>query len=451
MKKKRTYSTQPVESLRVSALAEALADGCIVSLDVAKRKFVGALARPDGESLKLFRFEHPTETKQFLRVVGQLRALVPSGSLRVAMEPTGTYGDAIRHQLAQLEVPVWMVAPKKTHDSRALFDDVQSMHDPKSAVHIAKLCAMGLATEWHPASDHRKRLRALIELRVHESGIEERCFGRIEALVARHWPEFDQWLDARSQKSALALLARFPSAASVTAAQSEAEALLRKVSRGILSKEKIAGFKMASVTSLGLPPTQEEAALLATLAQQAQDAGARVEALEHSMRELTASDSTFQRLATWMGTYTAAVIVTLCDPQQYAKARQLEKACGLNLCEKSSGEDLRDRVRLRISKRGPSLVRKVLYLFALRMIKESAEARAWYMRRRSFKSDSKQSAVTALMRKLVRAVFHVARGEAFDPNALFDVRRLEIPLREPAGATLRRPRVASSTPSSVTP
>src|SRR5262249_30094105 len=109
--------------------------------------------------------------------------------------------------------------------------------------------------------------------------------------------------------------------------------------------------------------------------------------------------------------------------RQYASARQLEKACGLNLREKSSGEH---RGRLSITKRGPGVVRQVLFMFALRMIQKSPAVHAWYMRRRGYLEDSKQRAIVAVMRKLVRALFRVAKGEAFDESKLFDLRRLDL-------------------------
>jgi len=437
MAKKRTYSTHSVESVPVDVLLPALLAGCIVALDVAKQKFVFAVATLAGEVIKLFRFEHPKETGKFFQLVEALKERVEPGKLKVAMEPTGTYGDGIRHQLASRGIPVWMVSPKKTFDSRALFDDVQSLHDPKSAVHVAKLCALNLATEWHAPPELRVRLRALVQLRAHEHDSEERCFGRMEALLARHWPEFGQWLDVRGQKSALVLLAKYPSPESLNAARENAEVLLREVSRSRLSEEKIRGFLAASVTTLGVPALPEETRMLAALAEQAAEAQRRANAVELDMTKLGSGDEVFQRLERWMGTFSAAVIITMCDPRQYEKPRQLEKACGLNLREKSSGNDPRD-VGLHITKRGPSLVRKVLFLFALRMIKHSPEARAWYMRRRSFAGGAKMSSVIALMRKLVRAVFYVARGADFDPSKLFDLRRLEVPTLQPEGAVLRR-------------
>lgn len=184
MKKKRTYRTEHVEQVRVIELLPALAAGCIVALDVAKAKFVVALATLSGEVVKLFRFEHPTESRIFLSLVDALRGHVEPGKLRAAMEPTGTYGDAIRHQLGAMGVPVCMVSPKKTHDSREVFDGVPSMHDPKSAVLIAKLCSMDLSSQWLPRSDALTRVRALVDQRHHACEQRERCFGRLECVTS---------------------------------------------------------------------------------------------------------------------------------------------------------------------------------------------------------------------------------------------------------------------------
>lgn len=439
MAKKRTYSTQSVDRVVVSELAASLAAGCIVALDVAKEKFVGALVSEQGEPVKLFRFEHPTQTSSFVAMVSELRRVLGVEKVRAAMEPTGTYGDSIRHQLQKLGVPIWMVAPKKTHDSQALFDDVASLHDPKCAVQVGKLCAMGLANRWAAPPPSRARLRALVELRGYEIDHEERCFGRLEALLARHWPELGAYLDIRTHKTGLALLTKFASPARVVENRDAARRLIHEASRAHFSRKWIDGFIAACVDTLGVPTVPEEDILISTLAEQAKECRGRAAAIEEKIRDIGKSDEVFTRLAPWMGPFTSAAIVTMCDPRQYAHARQLEKACGLNLREKSSGRDndFPGRIRHHVTKRGPSLVRKLLYLFALRMIKQDPTVRAWCMRRRRY-SIAKVSAVVAVMRKLVRAVFHVAAGSVYDASKLFDVRRLEIPLAQPEGATLPR-------------
>lgn len=429
MAKKRTYSTTSVEHIDVQALLPAVSAGCIVALDVAKQKFVGAIATMSGEIVKLFRFEHTKQTHQFLDVVRVLQQALKPDQLRVAMEPTGTYGDSIRYQLTKLGVLVWMVPPKKTHDSKALFDDVASLHDPKSAVLVAKLCSMNLATKWEETSETRRRLRALVDLRKHETDHQERCFGRLEGRLARHWPELGESLGAR-RPSTLKLLMDFPSPARVAEKPADADNLLRVASRKKLSPEKTATVVRMAKESLGLPAWPEEELAIKSLATQAYDAEKRIDDIERQLIMVGRGDRAFQHLASWMGVYTAAAIIAFCDPRQYATTRQLEKACGLNLREKSSGDwqaEHRDHVRLHITKRGPGLVRKLLHMFALRMIDESPTVRAWYMRRRKYIAGSKVVAVVAVIRKLLKGVFHVARGAAFCARKLFDLRRLDVP------------------------
>jgi transposase len=435
MKRKRTYQTSHVQQVQVLELLPLLAAGCIIALDVAKQRFVAALATVAGEVVKLFRFDHPTESAAFFGVVEQLRAQLPQDGLRVAMEPTGTYGDALRHQLVRTGVPVVMVSPKRTHDSQELFDGLRSMHDPKSAVLVAKLCAMGLSTAWSEPPTSRVRLRALVEQRRHEQGQAEVCFGRLEGLMARHWPELGQWMDVRAQRSALVLLAKHTSPARVAAEPAQARATLLEASRSRLSREAIDGVLATAPATLGVPMVAEEEALVRTLATQVLAASRRTDEVEALMAELAEEDSGFASLARWMGTYTAAVIVTLVDPRQYANTRQLEKAIGMALCEKSSGEH---KGRLSISKRGPALARQVMYMFALRMIQASPVVMAWYKRRRGYSEASKQSAVVAVMRKLTRAMFHVARGATFDATKLFDTRRLDLEAEPSAPAAPRR-------------
>lgn len=433
MKRKRTHQAADVQQVHARELLAALMAGCIVAVDVAKMKMMVALATITGEVVKLFRFEHPTETRECLRVVREIREGLPSTvKVVAAMEPTGSYGDALRHQLVGLGVPVFMVSPKRTYDSKELFDGVPSLHDAKSAVLIARLHVMGLSTKWTPPPPMRTRLRALVDMRQHALHREEECHGWMEGVLARSWPELQQWANVREQKSALHLLEKYPSPALVRADPEGAKALLREASRGRLSVQAMEGLIAGAQMSLGVPTAPEEEQLLRTVALQVLEASKQKEDLERQMREVGAGDVTYVRLSRWMGTVTAAVMVTMCDPLQYACAFHLEKGIGLNLREKSSGQMIG---RLSITKRGPGLVRQMMYLFALRTIQSDAVVRAWYERRQGYSNDSRMRAVIAVMRKLARAMFHVARGSVFDASKLFDVRCLGLEAPKVAATT----------------
>lgn len=64
---------------------------CIVAIDVAKTKFVAAIATASGDAVKLVKFEHPRQTGLFL---DQLSILTKGGRKPTVV----TYGDAVRYQ-----------------------------------------------------------------------------------------------------------------------------------------------------------------------------------------------------------------------------------------------------------------------------------------------------------------------------------------------------------------
>jgi transposase len=165
-------------------------------------------------------------------------------------------------------------------------------------------------------------------------------------------------------------------------------AFMREASRGRISREIIDGLVASASSTVGVEMAEEEVRLLRVLATEALDASLRADDIETQMKKLAADDEVFAWLEPWMGTFTAAVMVTMCDPRKYDNARQAEKAAGLNLREKSSGEHVG---RLSITKRGPSVVRHMLYLFALRTIQSSRIVHAWYVRRRGYTEESKRA------------------------------------------------------------
>jgi transposase len=122
MKRKRSYTATDVEQLEVEALLLLVTVGCIVAIDVGKTKFVAAIATAAWEVVKLVKFEDPRQTAA---VMALLRALQQAGRKPVVvMEPTGTYGDAVRHQCHAMGLAVHMMPPKHSHDFAEVLDGV---------------------------------------------------------------------------------------------------------------------------------------------------------------------------------------------------------------------------------------------------------------------------------------------------------------------------------------
>jgi transposase len=123
-----------------------------------------------------------------------------------------------------------------------------------------------------------------------------------------------------------------------------------------------------------------------------------------------------------VGRVTAVMLVAHLGPlSDYASAAALEKACGLNLKIKSSGNT---SGRPSIAKRGAPIARAYLYLAAMRLVKNDPLVGAWYRLRGGYLADRKLIALVAVMRKLIRALWHVARGAPLDSTKLIDAREI---------------------------
>ena len=420
---KRTYRAIPIQRVSAEQLAAVVGpERGLISIDLAKHKMVASFANEVGHVGRIVKFEHPAQTSQF---VNCLRALAQERRIEVVMEATGTYGDPIRYQLAKLGIPLFRIATKRVHDAAEVFDGVPSLHDAKACVVMTQLHVQGATRREEPRSTEQREMRALVNRREIFAQPFEQNLGRIEAVLARHWPSGLELMDVWIWKSALGLLKELPGPSAIAADPDEADRLLRKVSRGKVSKERRAQIIGAAASSLGEPMTLQEQLTLRQLATEAwrlREELARVDAeIEALADELDPTKS----IAPVVGRVTAVVLVAYLGPlENYGSAAALEKACGLNLKVRSSGKK---KGRLAITKRGPAVVRRYLYMAALRVLQHHPLLGRWYRQRVGYRENRKLLAVVALMRKLIRGLWHVARGTPFDPKKLVDARRLPQP------------------------
>lgn len=130
-----------------------------------------------------------------------------------------------------------------------------------------------------------------------------------------------------------------------------------------------------------------------------------------------------QAMAPVLGKRTAVVLGCLLGPPEtYPNAASYLKAMGLNLKERSSGKH---QGRLMITKRGSGTVRRYLFMAVLRLIQNDPIIQQWYQHKVNRDGGRmKMKAVVAVMRKLGRALWHVAQGQAFDATRLVDVKHL---------------------------
>jgi len=106
----------------VVALELRQSERIVVAADVAKVDFKAAIIQGD-RLARIVGWKAPLQTVRFVELVKELKDIAP---VELVMESTGTYGDPLREQMARLEVPVFRVSTKHTHDAAELLDRVPS-------------------------------------------------------------------------------------------------------------------------------------------------------------------------------------------------------------------------------------------------------------------------------------------------------------------------------------
>lgn len=413
MSKHRYHSVelQAVDWARVQAAFGG--ERVVVGVDVAKHDFVAALLDGEGEVVVTIRWQHPQQSRALVARLRELAAVV-----EVVLEPSGTYADALIGQLRAAGLGVYRVAPKRVHDAAEVYDGVPSLHDVKAAHLIGRLHREGVSTPWEAPDATRRALQAqLSQLGVYKAR-QQRGRSRLEAQLSRHWPESLVCFELDSV-SLLRLIAAYGAPAQVAADRPGAAALLRRSGGANLDEAKIQCLLTGAADTVGLACVPAERAWLQALAQDLLATRAQVRDLERALQAAVGCDEALSRVAAVIGAVSAAVLwASQGDPRAYPNAASLLKSCGLNLKERSSGTH---RGQLRITKRGPGVVRFYLYFAALRLLAQEACVQRWYVARMARPGAVTGKNVVALMRKLTRALWHVARGARFDATRLFEL------------------------------
>ena len=256
MAKSKPYSSVSVKSVDVAAFsAEHAGQGCVLGIDVAKFELMAVLRWPDGSFQRPWRVVNPDEVGLLVAKLKELGAVlgstpVPGGAVTVAMESSGTYGDAARQALSDAAIEVRRVSAKAVKDQAETFDGVPSQHDGKDAAIIADLCGRGKGKPWAMTAGDAvdQEIRYWVRRVDAAQRIKQMWGGKVEALLARHWPEATRLMSGSSATLSKALV-HFGGPAALSA-DPNAPQKLRSFGGHYLTDAKIAAL-IASARSSG--------------------------------------------------------------------------------------------------------------------------------------------------------------------------------------------------------
>ena len=388
----------------------------VVGFDVGKFKMIAMPRWADGTFDRPWLIHNP---ESIAHVVGLLRRFSRNHRLTIALEPSGTYGDPLRQALGDAALTVHRVSPKAVHDQAETFDGVPSQHDGKDAAIVADLASRGKSWPWPfvARSEWEQELAYWVDWLDAYRRIRNAWMGRLEALLARHWPEATRVMPLATM-SLLQALERYGSPAAL-AADPQAVANLTRWGKGWLSPARVQQLLDIARHSMGVRVGPMDRQRIQNFAQQAIQATRQVAKSRRQLRRLAKDRPILQAQGKALGVPTACVLwACVGDPHAYGSAAAYRKAMGLNLAERSSGTY---QGRLHLSKRGQPMTRRWLYLAAARAVRRYPAVRAWFQAKKARGGQSPgRVALVGIMRRLALAAHRIAvTGGDFDPNRLF--------------------------------
>ena len=437
MTSKRAYKRVDVKQIdRTELLDEATKRSnplVSVGLDIGKREIVAVLRWPDGKHQRPWSVHNPSEICVLIEILQLLREHCQRVS--VGLESTGTYGESVRYALTNNGFTVHRIEGKASSDYKEIFDGVPSQHDGKDAAIIAELTAFGKGTPWNYEAPDPTVQAMKIQCRRYITFLDEkgRWTNRLEACLARHWPELTEILDLTSA-TLVKMLAHYGSPATL-AADANASANIRRWSGPLLSQHKIDLVVDSAFNTGGLPMLDVTRDYVIELATFANTYRLEIADISKQLQHLAQGHEGMSPFIQAFGAPSLCSLwATTGDPLLYASSRAYLKALGLNLKERSSGKH---KGQLKITKRGPGLGRRALYYWAMRSV-QRRELKSWYQQysrvgkntNSASKEHRKQKALICLCRKGASGLWYARNhNKPFDFAKIFPGRPLDAPRR----------------------
>ena len=386
----------------------------IVTVDIGKTTNMGYGRCPDRTEIKPFEFSNNGQGfKKFWDRMVEARKANDLEEIVVGFESTGSYGEPLQHFLMKRSVKLVQVNPLHTKRLKELQGNSPGKTDRKDPKVIADIIELGHALTVVIPEGAAAELRRLTQAR--ERAIRRRTalFNQIQDLVFMVFPEFLQVMKDIKTHSAQYLLRHCPCPEDIIQCGLETLRIrLRRVSRGKLDKERAPALYAAAGHSAGIQEGRQ--AILWEIGEILSEIESSDQFIEKAEQEMAAllpeipySHSILSLKG--IGEVTAAGLIgEIGDFRKFHTLAEVMKLAGLNLFEISSGKHKGNR---HISKRGRSLLRKILFFAALNTIRKGGVMHAAYQRHLD-QGMPKIKALVAIARKLLGVIFALVRDHS---------------------------------------
>lgn len=385
----------------------------IGAVDVGKGYHTGYFRCPNGQDCRPFEFSNNLMGfEKFWNGIEEMKALHGLNDVIVGFESTGSYAEPLLHYLRLKLVRLVQVNPMHTKRLKELQGNSPNKTDQKDPKVIADIINLGHALSVVVPEGAAAQLWRLTQAR--QRSIERRSalFNQLQHLLFVIFPEFSQIFPDIKTQTARYILKLSPSPAEfMKQDQQNLENHLWRISRGKTSKKRVKALYTAARASVGIDEGQEGIMMeIKSILQIIESTESFISNLEDKMAEqLDAIPSSRSILSIkGIGTVTTAGLIgEVGDFRQFKTISEITKLAGLDLFEVSSGKHKGVR---RISKRGRSVLRKLLFNAAVQTVSHAGIMKDIYQKYLQ-RGMIKMKALIAIARKLLRIIFALVRDQ----------------------------------------
>ena len=389
-------------------------DTLIVAIDVGMEMNHGYCTTPDGRDIRPFKFDNTREGMDKLwGMVMASKNRFQCEEIIVGYESTGPYGEPMVHYLMKKPVMMVQVNPLHTKRVKEISDNSPLKTDDKDPRVIADIIKLGRALSIVIPEGDAAYLRRLSNSR--ERHVRERTalLNQLQQLVFLLFPEFKKVMKNIKCHTPIYLLKQYPipEAISVLDKDTLGEEM-RKKSRGKFKEqhaERLISFAKNTVgikegvlgLSMDIQHILIQLEMLSNLIDEIEgEMEIALERIPYSSKLLSIKG---------LGVVSVAGIIgEVGDFKKFQTRAEIMKLAGLDLYEISSGKW---KGRRKISKRGRSLLRKILYYAAIQTIRNNGILHDYYTRLTE-RGMKRMMALVAVSRKLLGIIYAIVRDDS---------------------------------------
>jgi transposase len=330
----------------------------------------------------------------------------------VGFESTGSYGEPLAHYLKSKNIPIVQINPMHTKRLQELCDNSPNKTDKKDPKVIADIMQLGRTLNIIIPEGNIAELRRLSHARKRHIESRTRLFNKTHSLVIVIFPEFTNVMKTIRRKSSIYLMQNHPTPENIKElGVNNLTKILKKISKSNLGQTRAEELYKTACNSVGVKEGSHSISLeikqlmesITLLTKQISE----IDLLISSYLNQIPENKYIQSIKGIGEITTAGIIGEIADFSKFGTSAQLEKLAGLNLFERSSGNF---RSKLRISKRGRSYLRSLLYFTTLRLVRKDGIYHEDY-KRQVDAGKIKNKVLIAMSRKLLRTIYSLVKNE----------------------------------------